>query len=442
MPPPAGSTKGHPHHPPLPVTKICAQSDRPWRSSAGRWKRRLVTSLEGENRDERPQAAIRRRTPYRPPLHAGGGRPGGAGGAGRDLPGRRRLRFRGSSDRRPRLHDGRPAGADGHFRRQRHVARLRAVGLGGHEDGIPVRRGQARRPHVDALLLRLRRPQRPQERQELLHQGEQHARQPAVRRARRQLRHVRRHRAGRQDDDGGGPIPGRDPRLHRPGVRVDRPRDRYAVPAGLGLLSAEREGGREMKQTLTYFSLLGISEDASQEELEARYRELADYLASPDLPAGLREWARSQAALVDEAYAVLADAEQRAAVRKPQERAQAPVAAAAPPAKRATPVRPPKGQAVEEPAPPAGRFAQLLPRLRAQPVIIGAAIGLIALGAVVFFGTDLLRGGDAEEAPPAAQAGDLVPLDEERVAELTAAAAKDPNRVEGLFELGGGCFLA
>ena len=198
-----------------------------------------------------------------------------------------------------------------------------------------------------------------------------------------------------------------------------------------------------MKQTLTYFSLLGISEDASQEELEARYRELADYLASPDLPAGLREWARRQAALVDEAYAVLADPEQRAAVRKPQERAQAPVAAAAPPAEeRATPVRPSKGQAVEEPTPPAGRFARLLPRLRAQPVIIGAAIGLIALGALVFFGTDLLRGGDAEEAPPAAQAGDLIPLDEERVAELTAAAAKDPNSIEVLFELGESYFLA
>jgi len=199
-----------------------------------------------------------------------------------------------------------------------------------------------------------------------------------------------------------------------------------------------------MKQTLTYFSLLGISEDASQEELEARYRELADYLASPDLPAGLREWARRQAALVDEAYAVLADPEQRAAVHKSQERTQAPVAAAAPPAEEhATPVKPSKGQAVEEPTPPAGRFARLLPRLRAQPVIIGAAIGLIALGAVVFFGTDLLRGGgDAEEAPPAAQAGDLVPLDEERVAELTAAAAADPNSVEVLFELGESYFLA
>ena len=198
-----------------------------------------------------------------------------------------------------------------------------------------------------------------------------------------------------------------------------------------------------MKQTLTYFSLLGISEDASQEELEARYRELADYLASPDLPAGLREWARRQAALVDEAYAVLADPEQRAAVRKPQERAQAPVAAAAPPAeKRATPVRPPKGQAAEEPTPPAGRFARLPPRLRAQPVIIGAAIGLVALGAVLFFGTDLLRGGDAEEAPPVAQTGDLVPLDEERVAELRAAAAEDPSSVEVLFELGEAYFLA
>jgi len=51
-----------------------------------------------------------------------------------------------------------------------------------------------------------------------------------------------------------------------------------------------------MGSELTYFSLLGISEDASQEELEARYREVAEYLASPALPAHLREWATRQAA--------------------------------------------------------------------------------------------------------------------------------------------------
>src|SRR3970040_1229402 len=87
-----------------------------------------------------------------------------------------------------------------------------------------------------------------------------------------------------------------------------------------------------MKQTLTYFSLLGISEDASQEELEARYRELAEYLASPALPAHLREWAVKQAALVGEAYAVLAAPERRAAIRRVPERvavAAAPAAASA-----------------------------------------------------------------------------------------------------------------
>src|SRR3970282_786429 len=63
---------------------------------------------------------------------------------------------------------------------------------------------------------------------------------------------------------------------------------------------------------LTYFSLLGISEDAGQEELEARYQELAEYLASPNLPANMRDWAAKQATLVDEAYAVLADPEPRA----------------------------------------------------------------------------------------------------------------------------------
>ncbi|MDP2675649.1 MAG: DnaJ domain-containing protein, partial [Dehalococcoidia bacterium] len=70
-----------------------------------------------------------------------------------------------------------------------------------------------------------------------------------------------------------------------------------------------------MGATLNYFSLLGISEDASQDELEARYQALSQYLASTTIPLALREWAEKQAKLVDEAYAVLSDPEQRAAAR-------------------------------------------------------------------------------------------------------------------------------
>ena len=51
-----------------------------------------------------------------------------------------------------------------------------------------------------------------------------------------------------------------------------------------------------MATTLTYFSLLGLSEDAGSEELETRYQALADYLASPGIPPSLREWASAQAA--------------------------------------------------------------------------------------------------------------------------------------------------
>jgi len=53
------------------------------------------------------------------------------------------------------------------------------------------------------------------------------------------------------------------------------------------------EKGREaeMDSTLDYFSLLGVSQDASQGEIEARYRELTDHLASSAIPATLRDWA-------------------------------------------------------------------------------------------------------------------------------------------------------
>jgi len=197
-----------------------------------------------------------------------------------------------------------------------------------------------------------------------------------------------------------------------------------------------------MGTELTYFSLLGISEDAGQEELEARYQELAEYLASPNLPANMRDWAAKQATLVDEAYAVLADPERRAAIKRGP-------AAAAPEARaepgRAAEPAPQRAKATADEAPPArASLPQALLRgLRSQPLAVGIVVGLAALGAVILFRVGLPGGGGAEEGTPAAtQASDLVPLDEKRVAELQAAIAEDPNNLEALFELAEAYFLA
>jgi len=203
-----------------------------------------------------------------------------------------------------------------------------------------------------------------------------------------------------------------------------------------------------MGTELTYFSLLGISEDASQEELEARYQELAEYLASPDLPAHMRDWAARQATLVDEAYAVLADPERRAAIKRGPA-AAAPKARTEPEPAAAAPPRPAKAAAARAKAagegPPARASlpAALLRGLRSQPLAVGIVVGLAALGAVILFRVGLPGGGGAEEGTPAAtQASDLVPLDEARVAELQAAIEEDPNNLEALFELAEAYFLA
>jgi cytochrome c-type biogenesis protein CcmH/NrfG len=84
----------------------------------------------------------------------------------------------------------------------------------------------------------------------------------------------------------------------------------------------------------------------------------------------------------------------------------------------------------------------ILGGLRSHPLVFGAVLGLVALGAVVLFQVGLPGNGGAEEAPPADQAGDIVPLDTERIAELTAAVEADPNNLEALFELGESYFQA
>jgi len=185
-----------------------------------------------------------------------------------------------------------------------------------------------------------------------------------------------------------------------------------------------------MAQSLSYFSLLGVSPDATQDELEERCRELLGFLSSDDVPAALREWAEGQAALVDEAYAVLLDPEERTETR--------------PPARKAT--RP-----AQEPAWPSPRKARmpaetrLAPprRMRRNPLVLGTVIGLLVVAAVFVGRSGLPSDGDGGAGAAEVQdEGVVVPLDAKRVNELMVAVQKDPTNVDVLFELGESFFLA
>ena len=212
------------------------------------------------------------------------------------------------------------------------------------------------------------------------------------------------------------------------------------------MTKGERDTGAE--SALNYFSVLGVGEDAGPEDLEQRYRELADYLASPAIPAALRDWAKGQAALVDEAYAVLADPESRAAAR--QRPAEPPTAAAEPPAVTA---EEPPAPAPRQARPGAGARAAASPRgggpgrslwqyLRSQPLLLGVMVGIVALAAIFVARSGIPGSGGSDTIPPAQSASDLVPLDTERVAQLMKVIQGDPKNAEALFDLGESYFLA
>ncbi len=186
-----------------------------------------------------------------------------------------------------------------------------------------------------------------------------------------------------------------------------------------------------MAPTLTYFSLLGVSEDAGQDEVEARYGQLADYLASDKIPSHLREWAAKQAALVDEAYAVLSDPDQREAARRrgipaPQPPPAPPAAARRTPGRRRGSAAPPDG--------PHGRTVGMAARWR-TPLAIGAAVGIAVLAGVVL-SRSVLPGGSGGASVRAQQTAAVPQLDTKRVAALMETVQQDPKNTQALFDLG------
>ena len=195
-----------------------------------------------------------------------------------------------------------------------------------------------------------------------------------------------------------------------------------------------------MASSLTYFSLLGLSEDATQEEVEGRYRELAEFLSSSEIPEHLNDWAARESALVDEAYAVLLDPEQRTAGRRqllqgfddePDEEEPAPR---------------PRGET--RPARAERRRGTLAAQSRRplikHPLVIGAVIGLVAVGAILVGRNSLSSNDDNGPAAnqDAAAENAPLPLDTKRIAQLQAAVEKDPTNTEILFEIGESYFQA
>lgn len=203
-----------------------------------------------------------------------------------------------------------------------------------------------------------------------------------------------------------------------------------------------------------YLRVLGVSEDAAQDEIEARYRELSAFLTSASVPHSLREWAAEQAACIDEAYAVLSDPQRCEALaaetgasapfRTPQ---KAPEAASPPgqsPSPRASggPQSHADVPVAGEPAPRVSTFRAVLFGIPWRPLALGVAVGIIALAAIIVVRDMLPSGGESAAPDVSQQAGEFVPLDKQRVAELMAQVQADPDNRDALFELGESFFLA
>lgn len=209
----------------------------------------------------------------------------------------------------------------------------------------------------------------------------------------------------------------------------------------------ERLDHEERGSALDYFAVLGISKDARQDEIEARYRELSAHLASGAIPAALKDWAGREAALVDEAYAILSDPERRAELEHTSHAAP-PVAAPVATIAAVVTEADVDGVTEDDLAPatygvprggqPVSAASALFMGVPWKLMALGVVIGGAVLG-VIFFGNDILSGG--EDGPTATQEGELPGIDTKRVAELMALVEQDPKNAEATFELGEIFFL-
>lgn len=198
-----------------------------------------------------------------------------------------------------------------------------------------------------------------------------------------------------------------------------------------------QQGANDKGTTLDYYALLGVSQDASLDEIEGRYREISEHMASPAMPPSLREWARRETALLDEAYAVLSDPERRAGLTLTP--APAAHAAAAPAAAQPQPAPRTAGESHAPPERPASALKALFNGVPWTLAALGAALGIVVL-AFLLGGRDILSGRGSDDTS-AAQQTDQIGIDTARVSELVGLVQEDPNNLEALFELGETYFL-
>jgi cytochrome c-type biogenesis protein CcmH/NrfG len=177
-------------------------------------------------------------------------------------------------------------------------------------------------------------------------------------------------------------------------------------------------------------SRLGLSDGASEGEVEAAHDDLVAFLETA--PTELRDWARSQVAGADEAYALLSDR----AGSLPSRPEPKPVGQPAQSKRRTRAARAAHVAAVEEPRQP------FLSRIGPMGRIAIAAIALagVLVGGYVVYASDLpsVPGLSGTAAPE----GQQPTLDTARVAELMQTIAANPNDVAALQELGDLYFTA
>jgi len=163
-----------------------------------------------------------------------------------------------------------------------------------------------------------------------------------------------------------------------------------------------------------FASLLGVSEDASESEVAARRRALAEFYDSGNVPPALHQWAQQQAMRLVEAQST-------------------PLAAGVGS----------DGGAVEPNAlrRQGGRKGRLLDRLLTSWIVLGSLILAAVVAGAVVAKLDLL-GVQASEPERAIHSTPPVPLDSRRIAELSRLAEQNPLAADALRELGETYFVA
>jgi tetratricopeptide (TPR) repeat protein len=179
-------------------------------------------------------------------------------------------------------------------------------------------------------------------------------------------------------------------------------------------------------------SRLGLSDGASEDQVETAHSEVVAFLAGA--PADLRDWARSQLAAADEAYALLSD---RAGSLQSRPRPAAkPVKQSVQPPRRTLPARAIQQGVAEEPRQP---FLSRIGRV-GRVAITTIALAGVLVGAYVVYASDLPSVPGLSGTP--APGGQQTALDTARVAELMQTIADNPSDIAAFQELGDLYFTA